>query len=320
MVGKKERDRISVFSRSAKHLHLSFLVVRDDTVGRVQDRCRRTVILLELDDFGVLKILFKIQDVSKVGTTERIDRLVIVTDDTEVSVALCEKLDQDVLAVVRVLILVDKNVAELLLIHRKNIRILLEKAYGIKQDIVKVHRVIGKEPVVIAAVDPRDRRKTHVASGQSGKLFRRLHVVFRLADDGLHQTRREKLVVEFHLLNDFLDDLELVIRIQDRIRRRVIQKLRVAAQDTGKHGVEGSDPHVSRSVADQGVDTFPHLVCGLVGERNSKDIRWPDPSNTDQIRDTVRDHARFSRAGAGQDQKRTLVMQDRLPLFIIQFF
>ena len=94
----------------------------------------------------------------------------------------------------------------------------------------------------------------------------------------------------------------------------------MTAQDTGKHGVESSDPHISRGIPDQGIDTFPHLICGLVGERDGKDIRRPDPPHTDQIRDTVCDHARFSRAGAGQDQKRALVMQDRLPLFIIQFF
>ena len=102
---------------------------------------------------------------------------------------------------VRILILIDEDISELLLIHRQHIRMLLKETDGIKEDIVEVHGIIGKKLVVISAVDLRDRGHTHVVSGHDSKLLRRLHIVLRLADDRLNEPGRKELIVQFHLLD-----------------------------------------------------------------------------------------------------------------------
>src|SRR5437588_10903453 len=49
-------------------------VVRDHGVRRREDRLRRAVVLLQLDDPGVGEVVLEVEDVAHLGPAERIDR------------------------------------------------------------------------------------------------------------------------------------------------------------------------------------------------------------------------------------------------------
>ena len=68
----------------------------------------------------------------------------------------------------------------------------------------------------------------------------------------------------------------------------------MAPEDPRKHGVKSTDPHIPGSIPDQGIDTLSHLICRFIGKCDRQDIRRVYRAHTDQIRDTVSDHARFA--------------------------
>ena len=69
-------------------LRLALAVVRDDGVGRLQDRVRRAVVLLERDRARPAEVALELEDVADVGAAEGVDRLVRVADGADVPVLL----------------------------------------------------------------------------------------------------------------------------------------------------------------------------------------------------------------------------------------
>ena len=80
--------------------------------GRFEDRVRRAVVLLERHGVGAAEVLLEVEDVADVRPAEGVDRLVRVPDREHVAVLRGEQLQEAVLGVVRVLVLVDEDVAE----------------------------------------------------------------------------------------------------------------------------------------------------------------------------------------------------------------
>ncbi len=91
-------------------------VARDDGVGGVEDELRRAVVPLELDDRRVGVVALEVEDVADVGAPPAVDRLVVVADDGQVAVLRGERPDPEVLRPVRVLVLVDVEVAPAILV------------------------------------------------------------------------------------------------------------------------------------------------------------------------------------------------------------
>ena len=116
-------------------------VFADDTVGGLDDACRRAVIQLQVNLAGVGVILLEIEDVADVGLTPAIDRLIGVADDEEVAVPFGERGDEHVLHPVGVLVLVDHNVQEALLIAFQQVRRCLEEVDRLGEQIVEIERV-----------------------------------------------------------------------------------------------------------------------------------------------------------------------------------
>ena len=103
-------------------------VPRDDGVGRVEDQLGRAVVLLELDDRRVRVVALEVEDVPDVGAAPAVDRLVVVADDGEVAVLRGERPDPEVLRPVRVLVLVDVEVAPAILVAGEDVGRLVEQA------------------------------------------------------------------------------------------------------------------------------------------------------------------------------------------------
>ena len=79
---------------------------------RMQDRGGRAVVVFEPHDLRLRPILLESQDVRHFGAAPAVDRLVVVAHDAQVAMPAGERLDDLVLAVVRVLVLVDEHVVE----------------------------------------------------------------------------------------------------------------------------------------------------------------------------------------------------------------
>ncbi len=114
-------------------------VAGDHGVGGIEDRLGRAVVLLEGDDPGAGEIMLELGDVADVGAAEGVDRLVGVADHGDVAVLGRQDGQQPELGMVRVLVLVDHDVAEALLPRRAGLLVGLEQEHGLEDHVVEVH-------------------------------------------------------------------------------------------------------------------------------------------------------------------------------------
>ena len=115
-VGLEALDEHAARVLGPELLVLAALVARHDRVRGVEDELRRAVVLLQLDDRRVGVVALEVEDVAQVRAAPAVDALVVVADDGEVVVLAARAADPEVLRAVRVLVLVDVQVAPALLV------------------------------------------------------------------------------------------------------------------------------------------------------------------------------------------------------------
>ena len=119
---------------------LSF-VSTDQGVGCLYDQLRRTVVLFQFEESGILILRLEIENVIDIGTTERVDTLGIITHDTHFLALFRQLINNSLLGIVGVLILINQYELELLDIFLSDILVVLEQHPSLNQQIVEVHRI-----------------------------------------------------------------------------------------------------------------------------------------------------------------------------------
>jgi len=61
-----------------------------------------------------------------------------------------------------------------------------------------------------------------------------------------------------------------------------------------------------------------HFLRGFIGKRRRENIIGTHGAAFDQIRDAMREHARFAAARAGENQRRTIFTGDGITLFRVE--
>ena len=117
------------------------LVVPHYCRSAFEDVLRGTIVLLQANNFHFGKVALELQNVADVGSAPRVDRLIFVTNHTDVVVLASEQLHQLVLRTVSVLVLVDQDVLVTLVITAAHFGRTLEQSHGLEQQIVKVERI-----------------------------------------------------------------------------------------------------------------------------------------------------------------------------------
>ena len=318
VVGLDDPHRHAAAELRPEPLRLAVRVAVDDRVGGVENRLRRAVVLLERDDVGAREVVLELGDVSDVGAPEGVDRLILVADDRDVPVALREERHEPELGVVRVLVLVDHDVAPPVLPGGARLLVVLEQEHGPHDQVVEVHRVGVVEPLLVERVDV-GRRLLEERRDLLGVGLRRQQPLLGARDPRVHGARREPLGVELELLGARLDEPELVGLVIDREARRVAGARGVAAQEPTAGGVERHHPHPRRgAAADQPLDSLAHLARRPVRERDREDLGRPRALRGDQVRNAVGEDAGLARPGARHDQQRALGVQHRVALFGVE--
>ena len=120
------------------------------------------------------------------------------------------------------------------------------------------------------------------------------------------------------LLQQLLDDGLLVGGVVDGEIAAEADVVGFAAQQPRAQGVEGRHPHGAAVDVEQMLDALAHFLRGLVGERDRHDLIGIRDLLGDEIRDAMRDDARLSRPGAGEDQQRAFGLSNSFLLCRIQ--
>ena len=260
--------------------------------------------------------MLEVEDVPQVRAAPLVDRLVGIPHHGEVPVSRGQPLNQQVLRAVGVLVLVHHDVAELLRVLLPDALRLLDELHGVQQQVVEVERPGVLERLGVHRVQLAEVLVARIPGALEN--LRPLHAVLRVTDPRQHHPGLRGRVVDAQLLEALLDDRELVVRVVDDEVPRESDVRRLAPEQPRAQGVERRDPHLPAVHVEQLLDTRPHLLGGLVGERDGKDRRRVGVALADEVGDAVRDDARLAGAGARQDQDGAVRLQNRLLLFRVE--
>ena len=318
VVGLEALDRAAAGELRPELLVGPLRVARHDRVGRVEDQLRRAVVALELDDRRVGVVPLEVEDVPDVGATPAVDRLVVVADDREVAVLRRERPDPQILRPVRVLVLVDVEVAPPILVPGQRLGRLVEQPDGLEQEVVEVERARALEALRVADREPGDRPLV-VVDGVLAQERRVEHLVLGPADRP-EDRRWPELAGQRQVLlaQDLLHQRLLVVGVVDDEPPADADRLAVATEDAGTERVERAGLDLATGLADERHDALAQLPGGTVRERHRQDRPRPDALDADQVRDAVGQDAGLAAAGAGEDEERAVGGRDSTSLLRVQ--
>ncbi len=161
-------------------LVLPVFVVRNHCIGRIQNILRRTVILLQTYHEGIRIYLFEIQDVANVRASEFVNRLIIVSHDTQISRSGRQKAHNLKLGLIGVLILIHMNVTKPFLISLQNILSGLQQLHRFHQQIIKIKGIVGPQLTLVLRIYLTDLLLPKAGCMLLLKTMRRLKLVFGL--------------------------------------------------------------------------------------------------------------------------------------------
>ena len=120
---------------------LRWRLCRIRRVGGAEDGLGAAVVPLQLDDLAAGEVVLEVEDVVQVRPAPAVDRLVGVAGDAEVRVVDRQGPDDRVLGEVRVLVLVDEDVAEPGVELRPDLGVLLAGRDEVDEQVVEIDRV-----------------------------------------------------------------------------------------------------------------------------------------------------------------------------------
>ena len=187
---------------------LSF-VSTDQGVGCLYDQLRRTVVLFQFEESGILILRLEIKDIIDISPTEGVDALGIITHDTHLLTLFRELIDNSLLGIVRVLILIDQYELELLDILLTDILMVMEQQPGLYQQVVEVHRISLATPLRVPYIYIAHLRALLLGivacPGTLGILLRQQQMVLGHRDTISHRRRFIHFVIETQFLDDRFD-------------------------------------------------------------------------------------------------------------------
>ena len=296
--------RLALAQFAEQRLRVELGVGSDHIVGRAQNGAGRAVILFELDDLERRVIDRQPLEVVQRGAAPAVDRLVVVAHRREAPARAHQQLEQLVLRGVGVLVFVHQHMAQGRLPFVAHRGVLLQQLERQADQVVKVHALVGRQPLFVARHDAR-QRAVLIVLGLCFGLSGVQPAVFPGADAPLPLARGRSVCAAAGVFDDARD----VVAVQNAELRLQAQLAAVLAQHAHAQGMKSADQHPARAFADQALGALAHLGRSLVGEGDGGNLLGLQ-TGLNQPAYFVRDHARLARAGAGQYQARALHVID----------
>ena len=300
-----------------KRLILSVGIKRDDLVRRIQNVSRRAVVLLQLDNSCIRKILFKIENVANVRAAPAVNGLVVIADNAQISALRSQQTHKHILRIVRILILIDMDIADFALIGFQHRRMLGKKFQRLNDQIVKVQRIGAFQLFFISVVNIINQLAAIIPFALGEPILRAEQFVFCVGNLAFNFSGRQELVVDIQLFEDFLQRAHLVVIIVNGERTRVAQLFNIQTQNFGTTGVKRRNPNFPCTLACQFFNALTHLFGGFVGKGDGHN-RPRRYTVFQQVRYAIRQCARLTRSRARKHQKRPFKRFRREPLFSVQ--
>ena len=297
--GLKGADRLAFAGVGPQVLAETIAVVLDDGVGGGKDVAVRTVVLLQPDDVVATIVALEFAHVADLGTTEAVNRLVVVTDGKHLGAAAGQQLQPGVLQAVGVLELINQDMAEALLVVRAQRLVALQQLVAAQQQFGKITHALAVALRLVLGVDIDALLRVVV-----------VHLGLRGADalllvgiDEMAQlARRVFLVVDIQVLQQALDHRQLVGGIEDLEALRQPDLAVVGPQQAVAQPVKGADPHAADVDRHQRRQPRCHFLGRLVGKCHRQHPVRPDLAGGNQPGNAGGQHPRLAAACTGKNQ------------------
>ena len=257
----------------------------DHGVGGIQNVLCGAVILLQTDGPGPGVLLFKAEDVLDIGAPETVNALVVVTHHADVLPSSGQKVGQHILHVVGILVLVDKDVAELIPVVLQGLAVRLQQLHCVKDDVVKVQGVGVPQTAVIGSIDPAHPYPAPVPPllPQLAELLGHHHGVLGIGDHRQHLPHREGLFLQSHLLENVLDDPLAVVGIVNGKAAVETDLINIPAQDPNAGRMECSGPDIPGFLPQHPLQPVLQFIGSLVGKGDGQYLPGPGRLHRAQI-------------------------------------
>ena len=166
-----EQDWLTLFVLRPECLLLTPSVIGDHAIGCIQDILCGTIILLQFYHLCIWKYFLKIQNIADIGATKLVNRLIIITDYTQITVLTSQRTDKFELHGIGVLILVHHDVTKTVLIVFQHIRAALEQLHRLHQQVIKIQRIIFLQFLLILHISLRNLLLAEIAFRLQQKLI-----------------------------------------------------------------------------------------------------------------------------------------------------
>ena len=291
--------------------HAAAWVVFDEPVCCGEDGIRAAVVLLQADDLGIREVFFKLQDVRHLGPAPPVDALVVIAHHADIGrVAGREQAHQIELQAVGVLEFIDHHLAVAGAPFVPDILVFVEKAHGLHEQVVEIHRIQRMKLAVVAGIDRADHGFVVLWRGPA--------VVFGFADEVFCQAGIEFFILGRDAVDDFFDQPELVALVKDGEVVFVADFLGIASENPDAEGVEGGCGDLVRFVfAQHPGDALLHFAGRFVGEGDGQNFRRGS-AGRDEPGDAGNDGSGFSSPRSGKDEQRAVLVRGGALLLGIQ--
>ncbi len=231
-----------------------------------------------------------------------------------------ERLDPQVLRPVRVLVLVDMEVAPAILVALEDLGRGLEQANRGEQQVIEVECAGALQAFLVARRQAGDCDATAGDRDEVVDRGRVDHLVLGAADPAEDRRGpRGTLGLDVLLAEDLLHQRLLVVRVVNDEVPAHANRLAVPAQDPGAQGVERARLDVlAGRLADERDDPLAELARGAVREGHRQDLPRPDALDAHEPRDAMGEHAGLARTRAGEDQEGPVGCRDGASLLGVQ--
>ena len=205
--------------------------------------------------------------------------------------------------------LVDQDVLVAFEVAALDVLVVAQQLDRLDQDVVEIEGAVFAQHRLIALV-AAGNDLLEVGRGLQGVGFGRDQLALGARDHRENGARRVLARLKRVFGADALYERHLVGVVVDREAAGHADELAIDAQDTGADGVKGAERDATRKPAEEPLDAVAQLTRRLVGEGDGHDARRRHADLVDQVGDAMRDDAGFAAAGPGEDEKRSLTVDD----------
>ena len=212
--------------------------------------------------------------------------MIVIADDRDVLVFVCERCDEFVLRVVDVLVFIDEHVAKLVLVARARFDVFFQQLDRATDQIVEIEAVGFTQTALVLAVDRgiafADERRV-----RRFVLIGREQLVLRLGDFTECRIRSDLAFVVIEIVQNVANDRFLIGIIHDGEVRSDPDLLAVATQHAHADRMERADPQIFCNRADHLLEARFHFARRLVRERHGQNAIGKNLLLVEQVRDPV---------------------------------